>query len=70
MFFEQQLGELVEDFGLGGKGKKYWETNQEPGDLLYVPSSLVRVCTFSTAFNSGNFPVVCFEEILILLISR
>jgi len=24
MFFEQQLGELIEDFGLGGKGKKYF----------------------------------------------
>lgn len=43
MFFEQQLGELIEDFGLGSKKKKYFETNQEPGDLLYVPSSLVRV---------------------------
>ena len=43
MFFEQQLGELIEDFGLGAKGKKYWEINQEVGDLLYVPPSLVRV---------------------------
>jgi hypothetical protein len=43
MFFEQQLGELIEDFGLGSKKKKYFETNQEPGDLLFVPSSLVRV---------------------------
>lgn len=43
MFFEQQLGELIEDFGLGSKKKKYLETNQEPGDLLFVPSSLVRV---------------------------
>ncbi len=43
MFFEQQLGELIEDFGLGSKKKKYYETNQEPGDLLFVPSSLVRV---------------------------
>jgi hypothetical protein len=43
MFFEQQLGELIEDFGMGKKGKKYFECNQEPGDLLFVPGSLVRV---------------------------
>ena len=28
---------------LSAKGKKYWEINQEVGDLLYVPPSLVRV---------------------------
>merc|ERR1711871_1226778 len=43
MFFEQQLGELVEDYGLGERNKAYFECNQEPGDLLFVPGSLVGV---------------------------
>ena len=93
MFFEQQYGELKEDFGLGGKGKRFgaglavlepnsmcqplvilrcsppstqaitcnllalpmnpqglncvdgprfWEVNQMPGDLIFVP---VRLCS-------------------------
>ena len=33
MFFEQQYGELKEDFGMGSKGKRFWECNQKPGTL-------------------------------------
>merc|ERR1719357_1873870 len=39
MFFEDKLPELREEFGL----KKYVEANQQPGDILIVPSGWYRV---------------------------
>lgn len=39
MFFEEKLTELVEEFGLA----KYQEANQQPGDLIIVPSGWYRV---------------------------
>lgn len=42
MFFEQQFGELQEDFGLGRREMKFWECNQKPGDLIYVPGHLIH----------------------------
>jgi len=40
MFFEQQLEELVEDHELGDS-IPYYDTNQLPGDLIYIPDGLV-----------------------------
>lgn len=39
MFFEEKLPELKEEFGL----KNYIEVNQEPGDVIFVPSGWFRV---------------------------
>jgi len=39
MFFEEKLPELKEEFGL----KKFVEINQQPGDLVIVPSGYYRV---------------------------
>merc|ERR1712217_1013688 len=39
MFFEEKLPELKEEFGL----KKYFEANQQAGDLVIVPSGWYRV---------------------------
>ena len=36
MFFEQQYGELKEDFGMGSKGKRFWECTQTR-DFPYSP---------------------------------
>jgi len=52
MFFEQQLEELVEEHGLGGKKMKFWECNQNPGEVIYIPgdtimTSLSMVDSFS-----------------------
>lgn len=41
MFFEQQLEELTEDFGLGGKKMKFWECNQLPGEIIYIPAATI-----------------------------
>mmetsp|Transcript_38210 Transcript_38210/g.120330 ORF Transcript_38210/g.120330 Transcript_38210/m.120330 type:complete len:349 (-) Transcript_38210:74-1120(-) len=41
MFFEQQKEELEEDFGLGGKKMKFWECNQLPGEIIYIPSGTI-----------------------------
>jgi len=40
MFFEQQLAELIEDHELG-ESIPYYDTNQLPGDIMYVPNGLV-----------------------------
>jgi len=40
MFFEQQLEELVDDHELG-EDIPYYDTNQLPGDLIYIPDGLV-----------------------------
>jgi len=40
MFFEQQLEELIEDHELG-EDIPYYDTNQLPGDLIYIPDGLV-----------------------------
>jgi len=40
MFFEQQLEELVDDHSLGDE-IPYYDTNQLPGDLIYIPDGLV-----------------------------
>jgi len=40
MFFEQQLSELIEDHELG-ESIPYYDTNQLPGDVMYVPNGLV-----------------------------
>jgi len=41
MFFEQQMEELTEDFGLGGKMMKFWECNQMPGEIIYIPAATI-----------------------------
>eukprot|EP00291_Cryptomonas_curvata_P000664 CAMPEP_0172181980 /NCGR_PEP_ID=MMETSP1050-20130122/18135_1 /TAXON_ID=233186 /ORGANISM="Cryptomonas curvata, Strain CCAP979/52" /LENGTH=525 /DNA_ID=CAMNT_0012855355 /DNA_START=122 /DNA_END=1699 /DNA_ORIENTATION=- len=41
MFFEQQMEELVEEHGLGGKKMKYWQCNQNPGELIYIPGDTI-----------------------------
>ena len=41
MFFEQQMEELTEDFGLGGKKMKFWECNQMPGEIIYIPAATI-----------------------------
>uniref|UniRef100_A0A6T8N7S8 Uncharacterized protein n=1 Tax=Hemiselmis andersenii TaxID=464988 RepID=A0A6T8N7S8_HEMAN len=41
MFFEQQLEELVEDHGLGGKKMKFWECNQNAGEMIYIPGDTI-----------------------------
>ena len=41
MFFEQQLEELVEEHGLGDKKMKYWECNQNPGEVIYIPGDTI-----------------------------
>jgi len=40
MFFEQQLEELIEDHELG-TDIPFYDANQLPGDLIYIPSGLV-----------------------------
>jgi len=40
MFFEQQLEELIEDHELG-EDIPYYDTNQLPGDLIFIPDGLV-----------------------------
>mmetsp|Transcript_10800 Transcript_10800/g.21684 ORF Transcript_10800/g.21684 Transcript_10800/m.21684 type:complete len:556 (+) Transcript_10800:80-1747(+) len=52
MFFEQQKEELEEEHGLGGKKMKFWECNQNPGEIIYIPgdtimTSLSMVDSFS-----------------------
>lgn len=39
MFFEEKLVELREEFGF----KKYFEVNQQPGDVIFVPPGWFRV---------------------------
>jgi len=41
MFFEQQMEELIEDHELGSPEMFFWEANQLPGDLIYIPDGLV-----------------------------
>jgi len=41
MFFEQQMEELTEDFGLGGKKMKFWECDQGPGEIIYIPAATI-----------------------------
>mmetsp|Transcript_43588 Transcript_43588/g.102458 ORF Transcript_43588/g.102458 Transcript_43588/m.102458 type:complete len:552 (+) Transcript_43588:1-1656(+) len=49
MFFEQQMEELVEEYGLGGKKMKFWECNQNPGEIIYIPGD-----TIMTSLNLDN----------------
>jgi len=48
MFFEQQFEELVEDHGLGGKKMKYWECNQNPGEIIYIPANVIMTSLSQT----------------------
>jgi len=41
MFFEEQYAELKEDHGL--KEKDFWECNQQEGDIVWVPSDLMKM---------------------------
>ena len=41
VFFESQLEELIEDFGLGGTKLRYAEGFQQPGDLLFMPPATI-----------------------------
>merc|ERR1711907_93842 len=40
MFFEQQLEELMEEHGLG-EDSFFYDCNQLPGDVIYIPDGLV-----------------------------
>jgi len=35
------MEELTEDFGLGGKKMKFWECNQLPGEIIYIPAATI-----------------------------
>jgi len=57
MFFEEKLPELREEFGL----KKYFEANQEAGDLLFVPSGWYRV-SLSLADSISYYETLLSEK--------
>merc|ERR1712166_930062 len=40
IFFEQQMEELVEDYELGTE-IPYWDVNQLPGDIIYIPGDMI-----------------------------
>jgi len=51
IFFEQQLEELIEDHELGSE-IKYWDTNQLPGELIYIPGDLIMTSlSYSDSFS-------------------
>merc|ERR1712151_534595 len=57
MFFEEKLPELIEEFGL----KKYQEANQQPGDLIIVPSGWYRV-SLSLADSISYYETIMSEK--------
>lgn len=57
MFFEEKLPELKEEFGL----KKYYEANQEAGDLVIVPSGWYRV-SLSLADSISYYETLLSEK--------
>lgn len=57
MFFEEKLPELREEFGL----KKYYECNQNPGDLVVVPSGWYRV-SLSLADSISYYQTILSES--------
>jgi len=56
MFFEEKLPELKEEFGL----KKYFEANQQAGDLVIVPSGWYRV-SLSLADSISYYETILSE---------
>lgn len=57
MFFEEKLPELKEEFGL----KKYFEANQQAGDLVIVPSGWYRV-SLSLADSISYYETILSEK--------
>lgn len=64
MFFEEKLPELKEEFGL----KKYVEANQNPGDLIIVPSGWFRV-SLSLADSISYYETVLSEKDLLKIVT-
>mmetsp|Transcript_21842 Transcript_21842/g.49752 ORF Transcript_21842/g.49752 Transcript_21842/m.49752 type:complete len:555 (-) Transcript_21842:130-1794(-) len=65
MFFEEKLPELKEEFGL----KKYIEVNQEPGDLVIVPSGWYRV-SLSLADSISYYEQILSEKSTLSLVTE
>uniref|UniRef100_A0A7S0FLV2 JmjC domain-containing protein n=1 Tax=Pyrodinium bahamense TaxID=73915 RepID=A0A7S0FLV2_9DINO len=65
MFFEEKLPELTEEFGL----KSYIEANQEPGDVIFVPSGWFRV-SLSLADSISYYEQMLYQPSVVEAIVR
>lgn len=64
IFFEQQLEELIEDHELGSE-IKYWDTNQLPGELIYIPGDLIMTSlSYQDSFSFKQLVVDGGEQML------